>query len=259
MKIALIQMKVYPGEKDRNIRHAFELLEEAAPRSDIVILPELWSIGYDFHDLKKKAIRVGDSLCRNLSELAGNTETVIFAGTLPVAENKKIRNTTLIFDNRGHMAASYSKRHLFYGYLESKLMVPGDKLLKFSFDGIRIGAAVCYEFYFPKMWRKMAKSGVTLVAAPSSWPAMHIRQWDILTRARAVENGICIAAVNMAGAYRGMAMGGHSRFVDPLGNIMAEAGEEETILYAEYDQEKYKELGRQLAVIRLDKQRCFKE
>lgn len=89
MKIALIQMKVYPGEKDRNIRHAFELLEEAAPRSDIVILPELWSIGYDFHDLKKKATRVGDSLCRNLSELAGNTETVIFAGTLPVAENKK--------------------------------------------------------------------------------------------------------------------------------------------------------------------------
>lgn len=96
-----------------------------------------------------------------------------------------------------------------------------------------------------------------LVAAPASWPAMHIYQWDVLTRARAIENGLCIAAVNMSGNYRGMKMGGHSRFIDPLGKVQAEAGEEESILYADYDEKAYKDLGKQLAVIRLDKQRCF--
>lgn len=98
-------------------------------------------------------------------------------------------------------------------------MRPGRKLLYEDIDGVRTGMAVCYEFYFPRMWRKMAKRGVMLVAAPASWPAMHIYQWDVLTRARAIENGLCIAAVNMSGNYRGMKMGGHSRFIDPLGKV----------------------------------------
>lgn len=232
-------MKVCPGEKDKNINHALELLEEAASQSDIVILPELWSIGYDFHDLKQNATCLGDCLCQKLSYMAKKNKTIILAGTLPIAKNKKMKNTMLIFNKKGKLSASYSKRHLYHGYLESKLMQPGDKLLKYSIDGVHIGAAVCYDFYFPKMWRKMAKEGITLVAAPSSWPADHIQTWDVLTRARAIENRICIAAVNMVGNYRGISMCGHSRFVDPLGNVITEAGEEETILYAEYDKEKY--------------------
>ena len=61
----------------------------------------------------------------------------------------------------------------------------------------------------------------------------------------------------MSGNYRGMKMGGHSRFIDSLGKVQAEAGEEESVLYADYDEKAYKDLGKQLAVIRLDKQRCF--
>ena len=126
-------------------------------------------------------------------------------------------------------------------------------VVQHAFAGIRI--AVC-ALVLQSVW-KMAKKGVMLVAAPASWPAMHIYQWDVLTRARAIENGLCIAAVNMSGNYRGMKMGGHSRFIDPLGKVQAEAGEEESVLYADYDEKAYKDLGKQLAVIRLDKQRCF--
>lgn len=94
-------------------------------------------------------------------------------------------------------------------------------------NGVKTGMAVCYEFYFPRMWRKMAKSGVTLVLAPASWPAVHIPQWEVLTRARAIENGICVCAVNMAGEYHGLKLGGHSLFIDPTGKVEAEAGDGE--------------------------------
>ena len=67
MKIAMIQMEVDSGQKDRNIRHAFQLLEQAVPNSDVLVLPELWTIGYDFHNLDKNATRLGDSLISGLS------------------------------------------------------------------------------------------------------------------------------------------------------------------------------------------------
>ncbi len=257
MRIGLIQMEVIHGDKERNINHAFSLLEEASHQCDTVVLPELWTIGYDFHDLNWNVTRKGDGLFQRLSSLAAHTRTTIVAGTLPVEQDGAIRNTALVFGARGELKAEYSKRHLFYGYLESELMKPGKKLLNMDINGIHTGMAVCYEFYFPRMWRKMAKQGVTLVLAPASWPSMHIYQWDVLTRSRAIENGLCIGAVNMAGDYRGMKLGGRTRFVDPLGNVAAEAGEEESILYADYDKEKYKDLGKQLAVIRLDMQKRF--
>ena len=70
MKIAMIQMEVDSGQKDRNIRHAFQLLEQAVPNSDVLVLPELWTIGYDFHNLDKNATRLGDSLISGLSSFA---------------------------------------------------------------------------------------------------------------------------------------------------------------------------------------------
>lgn len=257
MRLGLIQMEVISGDKERNINHAFDLMETVSRQADVIVLPELWTIGYDFHDLDKNATYMGDSLIQRLSSLAAYTKTNIIAGTLPIKKGNAIRNMGLVFGKDGAVKGKYSKRHLFYGYLEAELMKPGRKLLYEDIDGVRTGMAVCYEFYFPRMWRKMAKKGVMLVAAPASWPAMHIYQWDVLTRARAIENGLCIAAVNMAGSYRGMKMGGRSRFIDPLGKILAEAGEGETVLYADYDEKEYKDFGNQLAVIQLEKQKCF--
>ena len=93
------------------------------------------------------------------------------------------------------------------------------------------------------------KAGTTLVLAPASWPKAHILQWRVLSAARAIENGICICAVNMAGTYKDVVLGGHSRFIDPLGHVLAEAGEGEEICYAAYDEEKYKDLGKRLSVV----------
>lgn len=165
-----------------------------------------------------------------------------------------MKNTGLIFGPDGRVQAHYSKRHLFYGYLEAQLMAPGTHLMETDIGGVKTGMAVCYEFYFPKMWRKMAKAGITLVLAPASWPKVHLSQWEVLTRARAIENGMCICAVNMVGTYHGVQLGGHSMFIDPVGRVEVEGDLEEHIYYADYDEVKYKDLGKQLAVIRLEKE-----
>lgn len=165
-----------------------------------------------------------------------------------------MKNTGLIFGPDGRVQAHYSKRHLFYGYLEAQLMAPGTHLMETDIGGVKTGMAVCYEFYFPKMWRKMAKAGITLVLAPASWPKVHLSQWEVLTRARAIENGMCICAVNMVGTYHGVQLGGHSMFIDPVGRVEVEGDLKEHIYYADYDEVKYKDLGKQLAVIRLEKE-----
>lgn len=249
MRIAMIQMNVEPGAKDHNIEHAFELMSRAVSGSDILVLPELWTIGYDFHNFEKNITRRGDPLIQRLASFAAYHRITLAAGTLPVQRDGAVRNMGLIFAPDGRIQAHYSKRHLFYGYRESYMMKPGRHHMMTDIEGVKTGMAVCYELYFPKLWRKMAKSGVTLVLAPASWPAEHIRRWQILTRARAIENGICIAAVNMVGTYHGIRLGGHSCFIEPSGEAQTEGDFEERICYAEYDREKYRDLGKQMAVI----------
>lgn len=249
MRIAMIQMASASGDVERNISRAFSMMEEAAEKSDLLVLPELWTIGYNFHHFEEHILSRHAALLEKLSDFARTHRVTLSPGTLPIRHGAVIRNTGFLFAPDGKCIAEYSKRHLFQGYLEAKLFHPGDALMQTRIHGIQTGMAVCYEFYFPKMWRKMAKAGTTLVLAPASWPKEHILQWRVLSAARAIENGICICAVNMAGTYKDVVLGGHSRFIDPLGHVLVEAGEGEEICYAEYDEEKYKDLGKKLSVV----------
>jgi len=251
VKIGLIQMQVESGEKERNIRHAFSLLEEAAREGcRLLVLPELWTVGYDFRRIREQATRPGDSLMEGLASFARWHEVTLAAGTLPLVHEGALYNTGVVFSPSGRLQAHYSKRHLFYGYLEAELMRPGKRAMQTDIGGIASGMAICYELYFPDLFRAMAKKGTTLVIVPASWPLMHVSRWEVLARARAIENGMYICAVNMVGAYHGVRLGGHSLLADPEGNVLTEAGADEEILYGEYDEEKYKDLGKQMAVIR---------
>lgn len=250
MRMAMIQTDAAEGGAEKNIAKTFPLMERAARSADFLMLPELWTIGCDFHHLDTEAVSLSDGLIEKLSGFARHHGVTLAAGTLPLKTESGIRNTLLLFSPKGDIIGSYSKRKLFRRYLEGSLMTAGDVSMSADIGGIKTGAAICYELYFPKYFRHMAKNGTTLVLVPASWPLLHIEKWEILARARAIENGIYLCAVNMAGTYHGIRLGGHSLFVDPEGNILAEAGMGEEIIYAEYEETKYKDLGKQLAVIR---------
>lgn len=253
MKIGMIQMDVAAGHMEHNIAHGFELMEEAAEHSDLVVMPELWTIGYNFHDLDKKAIQEKDSLLQKLRNLARTFGVTLIPGTLPVMKRGKIYNTAYVIGPDGEIQGSYSKRHLFHEYLESKLMEPGRGMLCTHIQGVKCGLAICFELYFPKMFRKMSQKGTTLVIVPAQWPENHMAHWNVLARARAIENGMYICAVNMAGSYHNTSAGGHSLFVDPEGFSSFEGDGKEHIYYGVYDDNKYENLARTRSVIQLEK------
>ena len=98
----------------------------------------------------------------------------------------------------------------------------------------------------------MSQKGTTLVIVPAQWPENHMAHWNVLARARAIENGMYICAVNMAGSYHNTSAGGHSLFVDPEGFSSFE-GWERTYLLRVYDDNKYENLARTRSVIQLEK------
>lgn len=166
MRIAMIQMASASGDMERNISRAFSMMEEAAEKSDLLVLPELWTIGYNFHHFEEHILSRHAALIERLSDFARTHRVTLSPGTLPIRHGAIIRNTGFLFAQDGKCIAEYSKRHLFQGYLEAQLFRPGNALMQTRIHGIQTGMAVCYEFYFPKMWRKMAKAGTTLVLAP---------------------------------------------------------------------------------------------
>lgn len=250
MNIAMIQMNAAEGNVMWNVEHAFSLMEEAVRGMDLIVLPELWTVGCDFHNLERRATRPGDGLLEKLSAFARTHRVNLAAGTLPVWRGGGLFNESFLFGRDGQLVGTYCKQHLFDGYLEGKLMQPGHGLLQVDMECMLCGMGICYELYFPDMYRNMAKAGTTLILVPASWPLVYIEKWEILVRARAIENGVYMCAVNMAGIYHGIPLGGHSLMVDPEGKVLAKAGEKEEVLYVEIHPEKYPDLGKQLAVIR---------
>jgi len=97
------------------------------------------------------------------------------------------------------------------------------------------GLATCYDLRFPELFRRLLDSGAETFLLASGWPIPRIEHWQVLTRARAIEDQAWVVACNSAGTHAGMQMGGHSVVVDPRGNVVAEAGIDEEILYAEVD------------------------
>lgn len=97
MRIGMLQMDVAEGDKERNINHAFQLLEEAASQADVLVMPELWTIGYNFHDFKNRVTRMNDGLLDRLSSFAAFHHVTLAAGTLPIEKDGIVKNMGIIF------------------------------------------------------------------------------------------------------------------------------------------------------------------
>jgi predicted amidohydrolase len=97
------------------------------------------------------------------------------------------------------------------------------------------GLATCYDLRFPELFRALTEGGATLVILTSGWPTPRIEHWDVLTRARAIENQMWVIACNEVGSQPGIELGGRSVVIDPKGVVVAQAGTEEEVLVVEVD------------------------
>ncbi|SHK84608.1 Predicted amidohydrolase [Selenomonas ruminantium] len=232
MKVAVIQMQVTLGEPERNIAALYRLAAQAMKsRPDVLLLPELWRLGFYPQPVLDYADADGLETRKALATISQKYQVNIVGGTVANAIGSKVFNTSYIFDRTGHMVAAYHKTHLFSPSGEHNDFEAGNSLVTFTLDGIKCGIIVCYDVRFPEVTRKLALAGIQVLFIPAAWPLKRLIHWQTLIRARAIENQIFVIACNEAGMdSQEEQLAGHSAIIDPWGEILAEASEDETIL-----------------------------
>jgi predicted amidohydrolase len=238
-KVASIQL--WMGEEDKSGRiERVESLLNRAGGADLVILPEIWNIGYFSFDLySKESETLEGETARRMSQKAKELGFYLHAGSFVEQEDGKLFNTSLLFGPDGKLIARYRKIHLFgYGSQESQILSRGNEVTVAETPLGKIGMCTCYDLRFPELFRIMLNQGAELFLVASGWPYPRLEHWLMFNRIRAIENSAFLVSSNCTGKNRGVQFCGHSMIVDPWGTILASAGDEEFILRADIDLKK---------------------
>jgi predicted amidohydrolase len=261
MRLALAQLAVEAGDVSGNTDRAVDAIERAAADgADLVVLPELFNVGYFAFDLYERESEPldGPTLTR-IREAARDNEVGVLAGSIvedlaasgegPTDEG--LANTAVLFDRSGERLATYRKHHLFgYESAESKLLTPGETLGVAAFEGFTVGVTTCYDLRFPELYRALADRGVTLVLVPSAWPYPRVEHWTLLPRARAVENQWYVAAANGSGTFEDAELLGRSSIYDPWGTPLASSGDDPALVVADVDPERVETVREEFPALR---------
>jgi len=229
-------MEVNDRTKEENLLHAEELLSQISG-SDLVILPEVWNIGYfSFDQYERESETVGGETAMRMSEAARRLGTYLHAGSWVVKRDGHLYNTSFLFDRQGTLIGTYEKIHLFgYGSKENQLLTGGTEPVTVKTEIGTLGLTTCYDLRFPELYREMMRDGVQLFLVTSGWPYPRLEHWMMFNRIRAIENVAYLISANCTGINRGVHFCGHSMIVDPWGVIKASGGDEEEILYADIE------------------------
>ncbi len=259
MKVAAVQLNSTADEA-ANLAAADRLTRAAAADgARLVVLPEKWSVLGRDADLRAGAQTLDGPAVRWARALACELRIDLLAGSIVERDRGgTLFNTSLHVDPRGELRATYRKLHMFdvevagRVYRESAVTAPGDEVvLSETADGVELGMAVCYDLRFPELFRALALRGARIVTLPSAFTLPTTRDhWEILVRARAVENELFVIAANQVGPHPGgNHSGGRSLISDPWGTVLARADEEEGFVVAELDLERQLEIRAQLPVL----------
>ena len=230
---AAIQFNITLGELDRNLAKAEAALRRAADRgAELAVLPEMWSSGYAYRRLPELAAATPQVL-EALAKL-GDELGLVIVGSLPELADGKVCNTAYVMD-RGTLAGSYRKLHLFSLMNEHEHIIAGDRTAVVPTSVGRLGLAICYDLRFPELFRKLALEGAEIICLPAEWPVPRQLHWRTLLRARAIENQCFVVAANCCGRQGKLDFFGMSLIVAPRGELLAEADDFATELVASCD------------------------
>jgi predicted amidohydrolase len=212
-------------------------LHELVPSdSDLVVLPEAFArdFGEAGSDVSPFAESMDGAFATELAAVAAERNTTVVAGMFEISEDPARPYNTLLV--RGAADASYRKIHLYdsFGYKESDSLHAGPLApVVLDVAGFRIGLMTCYDLRFPELGRLLVDRGAEVLVVPSAWVAgrRKVDHWRTLARARAIENTVFVVAAGQPGPR----YTGHSLVVDPLGDVLAEAGDGPEVLRATLD------------------------
>lgn len=263
-------------EKSRNIEEACKWIERAAARgADWVLLPEVFAFVGSYEQIYSEGEDLQGNLLQRLSELAKRLNICLFAGSfgerpspgemkdeeiLSRQGHKRVFNSTFVFDRSGQQVARYRKTHLFnlfteQGqplYCESDGFLEGDQLVSFELEGFQVGMAICYDLRFPGFFERLAaKKALDVIILPSAFTLQTgMDHWELLIRARAVEQQSYVFAANQVGNHGGNKTSyGHSMIVDPWGYVLANTGGVSGLALAEVSRQRLKEVRERLPAL----------
>jgi predicted amidohydrolase len=236
MRVTSIQMEMKDRSKEESIEYALSMFDRAPP-SDLILLPEIWTCGfYSFDRYRSDSETLDGPAVRAFQQKAVERGCYILMGSFVEREGTRLFNTTLLLNRRGQVIGRYRKIHLFgYHSKEKDLLTRGGEVVLVETPWGPAGLSTCYDLRFPEFFRIMVDRGATLFLVASAWPLVRLEAWMLFNRVRALENLAYLFSCNCAGANAGEQYGGHSMFVDPLGQVIAEGSEEEGIISAEID------------------------
>ena len=237
MKISCIQMDMEFCQPDKNFEKAKILIEKAAEdKADVIVLPEMWNTGFfPMENLEALCDVNGQRVKREIGALAKQYNVNIVAGSIANLCGGKVYNTAYVFDRKGDCIAEYNKTHLFTPMKEHEFFEKGSHFCKFTLDGYLCGIIICYDVRFPELTRSMTVDGLDYLFIVSQWPNVRIPHLRVLTQARAIENQMFVVCCNSCGTAGETAYGGNSAIINPWGETLVLAGENEEIITAECD------------------------
>ncbi len=267
IKLALCQMNVIDN-KEENLRKASSMITSASKKADFIVLPEMFNCPYSNDKFIEYGEIENDSYTLNrISKLAKDNEIYILAGSIPEKENDKLYNTSYLFNKKGNKIAKHRKIHLFdidvkdkITFKESDVLTAGNDFTVVKTDFGKIGIGICYDVRFPELARIMVENGALILFYPGAFnmttgPA----HWELLFRARALDNQTyCIGvapALNENASYHSF---GHSIVANPWGEIIAEAGQKEEIIYCEIDLDAIKKVREELPLLKNKREDLYK-
>lgn len=227
-QLAVDEAESMESRKVRVLRELPALLDTA----DYVGLPELWISGaFNLAGVPASAALVDAQFLSQLQVLVNASGCILHAGTFPVAASDgRFFNTSHLFQPNQPLV-TYRKQHLF-GFADGERTVMEDSAdLVIANTSIgKIGQSICYDLRFPELYRDLVEQQAEAFSVPAGWPSARISHWEVLVRARAIENQAFVFAVNAVGTHAGVQMGGRSAVVDPNGDASFASAVTEEVL-----------------------------
>ncbi len=248
--ISAIQMDIKLGDLKRNVEKSFRLIEKAGERgSNLIVLPEMWPVGFDYASMANLPPSYVDDILSLLADIAYKYKSFIVSGTLCEEAIGKFHNTSYLIDPAGKVAGKYRKVHLFAEIGEKDFFTGGTEPGYWNTHLAKIGIAICYDIRFPELFRQIALKGTEIICIPAQFPHPRLEHWEVLLRARAIENQLFVVGCNRVGKMESIEYFGHSMIIGPYGETIKEGGEGEEVVTEIIDVEKLYEIRKILPSI----------
>ncbi len=260
-KVAVVQL-VSSAKVEENLQQVFNLMEQARDElAELVVLPENFAFmgATETDKLKISEAHGHGPIQDKIRQFAKQLNLWVVAGTIPLkTPGSKVRSSCLVFDDKGHEVGRYDKIHLFdvrvsdnEAHQESLTVERGSDLIVVATPVGKIGLTVCYDVRFPELFRGLALQDAELYTVPSAFTEITgLAHWEVLLRARAIENLSYVLAANQGGQHdSGRSTFGHSMIIEPWGKVVAQHDTGPGIIVADIDLIRLQQLRRQFPCV----------